>query len=91
MTNAPKLSAVSLPSDDEWARLELLAEVSDTLIRTLDTGESADQLARLLVPRLADWATVTVLAEDGADELTGRAHRDPGRPDFHSFMLIRSE
>ena len=69
--------------DDAWARLSLLAEVSDTLIRTLDTGQSADHLARLVVPRLADWATVTVLAEDGADQLTGRAHRDPDRlPDL---------
>src|SRR3712207_5444619 len=58
--------------DDAWARLSLLADVSDTLIRTLDTGQSADHLARLVVPRLADWATVTVLAEDGADQLTGR-------------------
>jgi transcriptional regulator with GAF, ATPase, and Fis domain len=65
--------------DDAWARLSLLAEVSDTLIRTLDTGQSADHLARLVVPRLADWATVTVLAEDGADQLTGRAHRNPDR------------
>ncbi|WP_369138095.1 PP2C family protein-serine/threonine phosphatase [Modestobacter versicolor] len=65
--------------DDAWARLSLLADVSDTLIRTLDTGQSADHLARLVVPRLADWATVTVLAEDGADQLTGRAHRDADR------------
>lgn len=91
MTDAPERSAASVPSDDAWARLELLAEVSDTLIRTLDTGESADQLARLLVPRLADWATVTVLAEDGADELTGRAHRDPDRlADLDTYLAGRT-
>src|SRR3954463_7793494 len=65
--------------DDAWARLSLLAEVSDTLIRTLDTGQSADHLARLVVPRLADWATGTVPAEDGADQPPGRAPRAPAR------------
>jgi phosphoserine phosphatase RsbU/P len=77
--------------DDAWARLSLLAEVSDTLIRTLDTGQSADHLARLVVPRLADWATVTVLAEDGADQLTGRAHRDPDRlGDLDAYLSGRA-
>ncbi|WP_246078837.1 PP2C family protein-serine/threonine phosphatase [Modestobacter excelsi] len=76
---------------DDWARLELLAEVSDTLIRTLDTGQSADHLARLVVPRLADWATVTVLADDGADQLTGRAHRDPARlGDLDAYLSGRT-
>ncbi|MEU2348524.1 GAF domain-containing SpoIIE family protein phosphatase [Modestobacter sp. NPDC049651] len=78
------------PADDR-ARLALLAEVSDTLIRTLDTGQSADHLARLVVPRLADWATVTVLAEDGADQLTGRAHRDPARlADLDAYLSGRA-
>src|SRR4051812_17746876 len=36
-------------------QLAFLAEVSDTLIRTLDTGATAEHLARLAVPRLADW------------------------------------
>ena len=77
--------------DDARARLSLLTEVSDTLIRTLDTGQSADQLARLVVPRLADWATVTVLAEDGADQLTGRAHRDPDRlADLDAYLSGRT-
>jgi serine phosphatase RsbU (regulator of sigma subunit) len=60
-------------------RLAYLAEVSDTMIRTLDTGASADQLARLAVPRLADWATVNVLGDDGGPLQTAHAHRDPTR------------
>ena len=35
------------------------------------------QLARLVVPGLADWATVTVLGEDGAPARSAIAHRDP--------------
>jgi sigma-B regulation protein RsbU (phosphoserine phosphatase) len=70
--------------------LAFLARVSDTMIRTLDTGESADQLARLVVPRLADWATVTVLGDDGGPERTGRAHRDPARlPDLDTYLAGR--
>jgi serine phosphatase RsbU (regulator of sigma subunit) len=60
-------------------RLRFLAEVSESLITTLDAGESADQLAGLVVPRLADWATVTVLGDDGGPGRSGRAHRDPAR------------
>ena len=77
--------------DPERDRLTLLDQVSDTLIRSLHTGESADALARLVIPRLADWATVTVLAEDGSDELTGRAHRDPDRlADLDTYLTGRS-
>jgi sigma-B regulation protein RsbU (phosphoserine phosphatase) len=66
-------------SPDDRDRLAFLAEVSDAMIRSLDTGETADRLARLAVPRLADWATVTVLGDDGGAPRTARAHRDPGR------------
>jgi phosphoserine phosphatase RsbU/P len=88
---APLAAGGQRTSNDDWTRLALLAEVSDTLIRTLDTGQSADHLARLVVPRLADWATVTVLADDGADQLTGRAHRDPDRlGDLDAYLSGRT-
>jgi serine phosphatase RsbU (regulator of sigma subunit) len=60
------------------------------MIRTLDTGASAERLARLVVPRLADWATVTVLDEDGGAEQTGRAHRDESRlADLDTYLAGR--
>jgi hypothetical protein len=40
------------PTEDR-DRLAFLAEVSDVMIRSLDTGETADRPARLAVPRLA--------------------------------------
>src|SRR5438270_229669 len=46
---------------------------------TLDTGETATRLAQLVVPRLADWATVMVIGTEGAGDQTARAHRDPAR------------
>jgi phosphoserine phosphatase RsbU/P len=77
------------PSDDR-DRLAFLAEVSDAMIRSLDTGETADRLARLVVPRLADWATVTVLGDDGWAPRTARAHRDPARlEDLDTYLAGR--
>ncbi len=69
------------PADDdgERDRPAFLATVTESLSRSLDTGETTDVLARLVVPRLADWATVTVLAGDGAPGRSARAHRDPDR------------
>ena len=64
--------------DAERDRYRYLAEVTESLAQSLDTGTTADQLARLVVPRLADWATVTLLAGDGAPGSSARAHRDPG-------------
>ncbi|MGY1607494.1 PP2C family protein-serine/threonine phosphatase [Geodermatophilus sp. SYSU D00700] len=62
---------------DERDRYRFLAEVTESLAQSLDTGTAAEQLARLVVPRLADWATVTVLEGDGAPGTVARAHRDP--------------
>jgi phosphoserine phosphatase RsbU/P len=58
-------------------RLRFLAEVSEAMISTLDTGESAAKLADLVVPRLADWAVVALSGEDGDPAEETYAHRDP--------------
>ncbi len=78
------------PPDDR-DRLAFLAEVSDAMIRSLDTGQTADRLVRLAVPRLADWATVTVLGDDGGDQRTARAHHDADRlEDVDTYLAGRS-
>ncbi len=75
---------------DDHDRLAFLAEVSDAMIRSLDTGETAERLVRLAVPRLADWATVTVLGDDGGAPRTARAHRDAGRlADLDTYLAGR--
>jgi sigma-B regulation protein RsbU (phosphoserine phosphatase) len=66
-------------ADRSRDRLRFLAEVSEAMISTLDTGESAATLAELVVRRLCDWAIVSVLGEDGAPTDVGRAHADPAR------------
>jgi serine phosphatase RsbU (regulator of sigma subunit) len=66
-------------TDADRDRLRFLAEVSESMISTLDTGESTARLAELVVPRLCDWAVVSLIGEDGADGEQARAHRDPAR------------
>jgi serine phosphatase RsbU (regulator of sigma subunit) len=78
-TGGPPVPGPCHRPPDDRDRLAFLAEVSDAMIRSLDTGETADRLLRLAVPRLADWATVTVLGDDGGAPRTARAHRDPRR------------
>jgi sigma-B regulation protein RsbU (phosphoserine phosphatase) len=67
-------------ADADRDRLRFLAHASEVMFGTLDTGESAAQLAELVVSRLCDWAVVAVLGEDGRPtEEEARAHLDPAR------------
>jgi serine phosphatase RsbU (regulator of sigma subunit) len=77
--------------DDEGAdRLRFLAEVSDTLIATLDSGETSARLAGLAVSRLCDWAFVAVRGEDGHFDEEVWAHRDPARrADLDTYLTGR--
>jgi hypothetical protein len=63
------------------ARLQLVGEVGTVLSSTLDVDEALRRLARLVVPRLADWVVVDLLDDDGAQELRRAVvvHRDPER------------
>jgi phosphoserine phosphatase RsbU/P len=76
--------------DADRDRLRFLAEVSEALISTLDRGESASQLAQLVVRRLADWAVVVLLGEHGGPGEEAWAHRDPlRRVDLDTYMTGR--
>jgi serine phosphatase RsbU (regulator of sigma subunit) len=61
-------------------RLTLLADTTTALSGTLEVGEALRRLARITVPRLADWSVVDLLTEDGQVERVALVHRDPGRP-----------
>jgi PAS domain S-box-containing protein len=63
-------------------RLALLAEATSMLAATLDVDESLDRLTRLVVPLLADWCTVHLLAPDGEVQRVAAIHRDPGKQDL---------
>jgi serine phosphatase RsbU (regulator of sigma subunit) len=70
----PPAGADDAAAEDD--RLRFLAEVSEAMISTLDAGESIGKLADLVVPRLCDWAAVSVVQDDG-QVTEARAHRDP--------------
>src|SRR3712207_1838312 len=59
------------------------------MVSTLDPGESVATLIDLVVPRLCDWALVSVLGDDGAPADEGWAHRDPARADDLDLYLTR--
>lgn len=57
-------------------RLALLAETTTQLTATLDVGETLQRLARLVVPRLADWAIVDLITETDEVWRATVAHHD---------------
>ena len=75
----PEAPADRAPGAVEDDRLRFLAEVSESMVSTLDPRQSVATLVDLVVPRLSDWAVVTVLGDDGAAADAGWAHRDPAR------------
>ncbi|CAA9334921.1 MAG: Uncharacterized, RsbU-domain-containing protein, partial [uncultured Frankineae bacterium] len=58
-------------------RAQLLADVTTDLSDTLDAELAVARLAELLVPELADFCLVTLVAEDGSMRDVGFAHADP--------------
>ena len=60
-------------------RLALLAEATSVLAATLDVDESLDRLTGLVVPLMADWCTVHLLAPDGRVQRVAARHRDPAK------------
>jgi serine phosphatase RsbU (regulator of sigma subunit) len=76
--------------DEGGHRLRFLAEVSETLIATLDSGETAARLAELAVSRLCDWAFVALRGDDGRFDEDAWAHRDPARrADLDTYLTGR--
>jgi serine phosphatase RsbU (regulator of sigma subunit) len=69
------------------ARLQLVGEVGTVLGSTLVVDEALRRLARLMVPRLADWVVVDLLDDSGHRELRRAVveHRDPERAPEGAF------
>jgi len=58
-------------------RLAFLADASNVLAGSLDFEETFRNLARLVVPRIADFCIVLSAEEDGGMRQVAVAHRDP--------------
>ncbi|MEA2372727.1 MAG: hypothetical protein QOH12_3121 [Solirubrobacteraceae bacterium] len=58
-------------------RTRLLAEASEVLASSLDYEQTLRNVARLAVPRLADWCAVDLVSSDGERTSLAVAHSDP--------------
>jgi signal transduction histidine kinase len=58
-------------------RAEFIADANDLFVRSLDYEETLRNLARMAVPRLADWCAVDMLQSDGTFRRLAVAHPDP--------------
>lgn len=54
-----------------------LVRAGEVLGASLDPAKTLDDVARLVVPRLADWCSIDLLTEGGALERAAVAHVDP--------------
>jgi len=57
-------------------RIAFLADLSRTLAGSLDSDTTLRAIADQVVPRIADWCVVDVLAEDGAIRRVAAVHAD---------------
>jgi two-component system cell cycle sensor histidine kinase/response regulator CckA len=66
-------------------RLAFFAEANVTLASSLDYEVTLRNLARLMVPTLADWCAIHVASEQGVLQFISGAHRDPTKD-----LLVRA-
>jgi PAS domain S-box-containing protein len=67
-------------AEDAGERLAFLAQASEVLGSSLDYKATLATVARLAVPRLADWCAVDIM-DDGRLRRLAIAHTDPARVD----------
>ena len=78
-----------LSAQQDRDRVEMLADLSRALGTTLDVHESMSRLLHLLVPRFADWSSVTLVGEDRRRGESVARHRDPAlRADVERFAAL---
>ncbi|MGI9108188.1 MAG: PAS domain-containing protein [Pyrinomonadaceae bacterium] len=56
-----------------------LAEASEVLVSSLDYEATLTALARLVVPRLADWCSIDMVVDERAIRRLAVAHQDPSK------------
>jgi signal transduction histidine kinase len=64
---------------DDRSRLELLAEAGRVLSESLDYETTLGSLARLTIPRFADYCAIFELGQEDSLFLVASAHVDPGK------------
>src|SRR4051812_26674280 len=77
------------PVVDAEAALRFLAEASSVLARSLDYEDTVQRVANLLVPRIADWAGIDILEQDGTTRQLTTVLDDPELQQFLLDMRAR--
>jgi PAS domain S-box-containing protein len=75
--DAARQQEVSHAADQ--VRAEFIAEANDLFVRSLDYEETLRSLARLAVPRLADWCAVDMVEPGGTLRRLAVEHVDPSK------------
>jgi GAF domain-containing protein len=70
-------------------RERFLSEAGRILATTLEPDSAVRQLARIVVPYLADWCGIQVIDEHGSAEPVEVAHRDPARVELAWRLMHR--
>lgn len=70
-------------------QLSFLAEASSLLASSLEYEQTLRNVARLMVPRLADWCIVKVFNEKGSPEIVTASHVDPEQAKRVQEMIRR--
>ncbi|MBI2248185.1 MAG: SpoIIE family protein phosphatase [Armatimonadetes bacterium] len=79
---AAGMSAMSQAVAHREEALRFLSEASKQLSGSLDHETILRNLARLAVPRIADWCVIYLLNEDGTVRRLEVAHADPAKTDL---------
>jgi signal transduction histidine kinase len=69
----------ALRSRRTQAVLDFLADATEQLTSSLDEETTLACIARLAVPRMADWCVIDLIDERGQLRRVGAAHRDPAK------------
>ena len=70
-------------------RQRFLAEASSVLAKSLDFHETLTRVARLAVPKLADWCAVSIREDDGTVSQLSVAHVDPTKVELAKSLAER--
>lgn len=70
---------------------EFLSQASQLLAESLDLQMTLQQIARLTVPRFADWSQIDLLSEDGAIRTVAIAHHDSEKNALAQQFIGRSQ
>jgi PAS domain S-box-containing protein len=81
------VDVMELKSAQENTRL--LADAGETLGASLDYQSTLQNLARVVVPRLADWYAVDLVTESGELERVSVHHPDPARVALANDLFTR--